>query len=370
MSQFSNLRHIQATAIQGKAAENLSLERIAAKLDAAAAAQDAGTGDIAGSIDILRQAGWLTDTGSLDPALTVDRLRRLGGANLSVGRLWEGHVNALYLMQVHGTPDDVAWVEGLVEDGAFLGVWGADGSTPVAPSADGTQLAGHKVFASGLGIVTHAVVTVSSGPDVRLGVIDVRDQGRADPSTWKMQGMRATVSGRYDFEGIALRDVIWLGQPGDYIQEPHFIGGVWRIGALQVGGALGLLESAASELRARNRLEAPAQMARLSQVAISALGASALVTRAALAATAGAAMAPDDAAALSAASRLLSEELGLDAIRAVEQSLGLAHFEQDSITGRKARDLSVYLRQAARDAFQTRVGEACLNEKDKLWTLF
>lgn len=347
-----------------------TLDRLMAAMEATAAAEEAGAEDIAVSIDRLRAQGWLSDAGISDPGVTAMRLVRTGAANLPVGRLWEGHLNALYLARVHGDVATARKVDRLVAEGAFLGVWGADGDVPVAPSADGAALRGHKVFASGLGTVTHAVVTVSSGPDVRLALVDVRDRVRADASGWNMEGMRATASGRYDMDGIPERDILWLGGPGDYLTEPHFVGGVWRIAALQTGGSVGLLDAAAAELRARGRLDAPAQMARLSAMVVRSLGASALVTHAARMAAPGAPMAPEACAALSAASRLLSEEVGLDVIRAVEQCIGLAHFETGSVTGRKARDLAVYMRQAARDAFQTRVGEASVAREGDLWTLF
>ena len=350
--------------------DTAATDALVALLDEAAGPEETGDTPVAVSIAHLRSAGWLADDGAQDPARTAARLMRVGAANLPVGRLWEGHVNALYLARAHADAETRARVQARVADGAFLGVWGADGDRPVIPAPDGTHLNGSKSFASGLGTVSHAVVTVSSGPAVRLALVDVRDMARADASVWRMQGMQATVSGRYDFDGIAADDILWLGSPGDYLREPHFVGGVWRIAALQIGGALGLLEAAATGLRDRDRLHAPAQMARLSAVAIRALGASALTTRAAEAAVPGTRPAPDSAAALSAAARLLTEEVALDTIRAVEQSLGLAHFETGSATGRKARDLSVYLRQAARDAFQTRVGEACLAREGALWTLF
>ena len=343
---------------------------VAQELEAAAAGEEAGTRHIKDSLLMLRRIGWLDDDGTIDPVRTARRLQRVGAANLPVGRLWEGHMNGLYLARVHGDPDAGARVQALVDGGAILGVWGADGAIPVRPASDSDRLEGHKIFASGLGTVTHAVVTVSSGPDVRLGVIDVGDPARANPETWQMLGMRATASGRYNCDGVLLRDVIWLGGPGCYVTEPHFVGGVWRIAALQVGAAVGLLEAAAATLRQRDRLSAPAQMARLSAVAIRALAAAALVLRAADAAAPGAPDAATREPVLSAAARLATEEAALDAIRAVEQSLGLGHFEEGSVTMRKARDLSTYLRQAARDAFQTRVGEACFDTEDCLWTLF
>ncbi len=349
--------------------ESAALGQVVRALARVAAAEEDGSAYIGASVDLLRQAGWLVDDGATAPDVTALRLARVGGANLSVGRLWEGHVNALHLARVHGDRRAAAEVERLVNQGALLGVWGADGAPPVEPAADGTTLAGAKIFASGLGVVTHALVTVSSGPEVRLGLVDVGDPARADASQWRMQGMRATASGRYDFDGIALRDILWLGGPGDYLQEPHFIGGVWRIAALQVGGALGLLEATAATLRALGRLDAPAQMARLSAASIRALGAAALVTRAAHAAAPGAPQAPQEAAALSASARLLTEDVGLEAVRVAEQCVGLAHFADGSVTGRKARDLSVYLRQAARDAFQARVGEACFAREGGLWAM-
>ena len=345
------------------------LDSIAESLAAAAEAEEVGSADIAASVDVLRRSGWMTDDGGTVPDRTVRRLCRVGAANLPVGRLWEGHMNALYLAQVHGNLETATRVGELVDGGAFFGVWGADGDQAVEPSLDGKSLIGHKNFASGLGTVTHSVVTVSSGPRVRLALVGVRDAARADASVWQMQGMRATASGRYDFDGISTDDILWIGRPGDYLKEPHFVGGVWRIAALQIGAALGLLDAAANSLRARDRLDAPAQLSRLSTVAIRALAAAALTTRAAQASAPAGTHAPSDAAAMAAAARLMTEEVALDAIRAVEQCIGLSHFEDGSTTGRKARDLAVYLRQAARDAFQTRVGGACFAREGALWTL-
>lgn len=344
--------------------------RLITDLEQSAVAEEAGATEIAASIQRLRAAGWLTDDGTRDPEGTARRLRRVGAANLSVGRLWEGHLNALYLACVHGDAVSTRSVEALVAEGAFLGVWGADGDVPVTQAADGKTLHGHKLFASGLGTVTHAVITVSSGPDVKLALVDVRNPGRGDASGWQMLGMKATASGRYDLDGIATSGILWLGGPGDYLKEPHFVGGVWRIAALQIGGTVGLLDAAAGVLRDRGRLDAPAQMARLSAVAIRSFGASALVTQAARMAARCPPSAAETSAALSAAARLLTEEVGLDAIRAVEQCLGLAHFENGSVTGRKARDLAVYMRQAARDAFQARVGDVAFTEAGNLWELF
>lgn len=335
-----------------------------ATLRATAPAEKDCTADIAASISALADAGMMLDDGTADPAVTARALMRVGAANLPVGRLWEGHVNALYLVRVHGGARVLAGIAGLVRKGAVLGVWGADGPDPVR-TGDAT-LTGGKLFASGLGTVTHAVVTVDSGPQVRLGLVDVRDGARGDPGVWRMMGMQATASGACDLNGIPLADVTWLGGPGDYLIEPHFVGGVWRIAALQAGAAIGLLDAVADVLRARGRLDAPPQIGRLADVMVRAMAAAALVMRAASAVVDGA---PDDAVTLSAAARLSTEEVGLDAIRAAEQCLGLAHFAEGSETGRMARDLAVYMRQAARDALVQRVGAAAFAGDGAVWRL-
>ncbi|WP_324753269.1 acyl-CoA dehydrogenase [Roseovarius sp. Pro17] len=340
-----------------------------AKLLNGAEAEEAGTRPIGSSIDLLRSASLLNADRYEQPDLTARMLMRVGAANLSVGRLWEGHINASALIDLYGSPGLKCRVRTLIAQGAFLGVWGADADVPVTWTAPRTCLNGAKMFASGLGTVTHAVVTVNSGPEVCLALVDVSDMARADAGVWNMHGMRATASGRFDFTDCPMSSVDWLGEPGDYLKEPHFVGGVWRIAALQAGAAIGLVDRAAAQLRAMDRMQAEPQKARLMPVLMRAWAGSALVERAALA-TIDTELATEQIVSTSISARLLTEEIALDAIRAVEQSIGLQHFAAGSQTGRMARDLAVYLRQAARDAFQQRASEHALGREGNAWGVF
>ncbi|MAM41199.1 MAG: acyl-CoA dehydrogenase [Erythrobacter sp.] len=333
-------------------------------LRAAAGPEERGESPVSRSIEVLRKAGLLRDDGSANPIRTVRALIQMGAANLSVGRLWEGHVNATHLIHLYGSAALQRTVDARIAKGGLLGVWGADGPVPVTLDASGTRLEGSKCFASGLGTVSHAVVSVGSDAGVRLALVDVGDADRADASCWKMQGMRATASGSYDFSGLSVED--WIGEPDDYLREPHFVGGVWRIAALQAGAAIGLLDRAASELRAMGRMQAEAQQARLMAVLMRAWAGAALTERAAQVSV-DTSLEAEQIVATSIAARLFTEEVGLDAIRAVEQSIGLRHFESSSETGRMARDLSVYLRQAARDAFLQRAARQALVQDDRAW---
>lgn len=344
-------------------------DELLAALSQAASEEEDGTRAIGRSIDLLREAGGLSDDGTRDPEDTARTLMRVASVNLSVGRLLEGHVNAILLITLHGTDQTKARILQRISQGAFLGVWGADGQMPVMSDASGTSLSGTKNFASGLGTVTHAIVTVNSGPQVRLALVDVTDTERADPSTWDMRGMKATASGTYDFTDLPEGAFEWIGDAGDYLQEPHFVGGVWRIAALQVGGAIGLVDAAAAELRGMGRMHAEQQKARLMTVLTRAWAGIALVDRAAAAAS-DLSLDPEQIVSNSIAARLFTEEVGLDAIRAVEQSLGLQHFRAGAETGRMSRDLSVYLRQAARDAFLQRSADITLGNEGNAWGVF
>lgn len=291
------------------------------------------------------------------PASLCRILVSIAEANLPVARLAEGHVNATQLLDLHGID---------VETDGLYGVWGADGAEPLS-ERDGV-LRGGKRYASGLGLVAQAIVSVGGGDTCRLALVDVRDTARHSPGTWRMAGMRATVSGDVDLTGLT---PLWVGGAGDYFTEPFFVGGVWRIAALQLGGTLGLLRTAADELARIDRLSAPPQLARLSPLVGRALAAFGLVERAAAVASGPEGRAdPDRAVALSAHARLLTEDLAQSAIAAVERSLGLVHFDREAPTGRIARDLATYCRQAARDALEQRAGLIALGRPGSLMGLW
>ena len=295
-----------------------------------------------------------------DPVALCRALVSIGETDLCVARLVEGHVNARHLLDLYGT--------GSADECAIHGVWGADGDEPLRVREG--RLQGGKRYASGLGTVDRAIVTVAGEADElsRLAVVDVTDPCRHRPETWDMVGMRQTVSGDIDLTGLPFA---WLGAPGDYFREPHFLGGVWRIAALQLGGTLGLLGAARDTLTGLGRLDADAQVGRLAPLIARAMAAYGLVERAATVASGPEGVAdPDRAVALSIQSRLLTEDLAQDTIAAVERSVGLAHFPTGSGTGRIARDLATYCRQAARDAFEQRAGRIVLSRQGSLATFW
>ncbi|MFB7882103.1 hypothetical protein [Brevundimonas diminuta] len=288
-----------------------------------------------------------------------DALRRLGRANLSAARLFEGHVNAIRLVGLYGGAAIQTQVYDAVRSGALLGVWGADGARPLTYVRAGGRwiLHGEKLFASGLGQVRYAVATVrekGAGPGpAELVLVDVSDPARQEPEQWTASGMRATASGRFRFDGLEVGAEHRLGSPGDYQREPHFEGGVWRYCAAHLGGAEALVDLWRGALSSRGRLDEPLQLTRLGRAAALCRAMSACIHAAAVRVET---CDPDDQHAVPLAvadvllARQFTEEACVEVLVLAEKSLGTMAHGIGSPIERVRRDLSLFIRQAAPDA--------------------
>ena len=214
----------------------------------------------------LRRAGHLAaplpealgGAGLCEPA-RVDALRALlteiGRDDLAVGRLFEGHVNALALVLRYA---DTAVAERLARDaaeGQLFGVWNtepAEGGL-VLDGADGLE--GVKTYASGAGFVTRPLVTARIADGRRLMLVLRLEPGeRADLSDWRVHGMRTTATGTVDFSGLGLRDGEVIGAPDDYWRQPFFFAGAWRFLAVQLGGIEAVICALAARLSVRRSI--------------------------------------------------------------------------------------------------------------------
>jgi len=329
---------------------------IFAAIASSAGAADRGARDLGADITALTDSGWLDRLTRAclpggDTRAACDLLRALGRVSLPVGRLVEGHVNALRLIRLYGTPAQLAALSGRV----LHGVWGADDSPPVqliSSPEGGARLHGRKKFCSGLGLVGRAVVTAKTGADApQMALVDVTDPRRADPGFWRVSGMRATASGRYELTGLRADP---LGAPGDFLREPHFEGGIWRYLALHVGALEALAEAVRQKLRGRDAGELEA--ARLVDLVIAAETARLWTEAAALAVEAPQASAGAVARVLLA--RQAVETACQHGIALAERAIGTAAFESDSAVDRIRRDLAFFLRQADLDGKMLRASAA------------
>ena len=329
-------------------------ERTLQAIAARAADVDAGQATLQADLDELSALGLRTRSlpqshaMASDPASVTglfDTLRALGRANLSVARLFEGHVNACALLRAHADPACRKRATATVRDGGWLGVWGADGPRPV--TFDGTRLHGSKRFASGIGHLAGAIVIARGEGDAgpRMVLAPVADASRGDVSGWNVGGMRGTASGTYDFDGVS---GIEIGTAGDYLREPHFEGGVWRYCAAHLGAAEGLVDALVETLRRQGRDDDPHQAARIADAARLCETVRLFVREAALRVEAGTTD-PEGAAAYALLAREQTEEGCLSILALVDRALGTQGHASGSYVERTRRDLGLFLRQANPD---------------------
>jgi alkylation response protein AidB-like acyl-CoA dehydrogenase len=167
-----------------------------------------------------------------------------------------------------------------------------------------------------------------------------------------LAGMRAAVTGAVDFTGVETPADSLLGGPGDYLREPDFSAGAWRGSAVALGGLIALADIGAAQLRAVDRLDNPHTQARLGQVLIARETARLWVQHVARIAEDPSADAAEQDATVGLG-RIAVESACLDAVRAMQRSLGLSSFRMGSPMERICRDLQTYLRQPAPDEVLT-----------------
>ncbi len=324
--------------------------------------------------------GWGLD-GSPETALEMLLLlKEIGRGNLSVGRVYEGHVNALHLIQTFGTDALIAQTAvDAGQHGLVFGVWNTEASdgVKIEPIGNGRyQLHGSKTFASGAGHVLRPIVPGAlpdSGWQMTIIPMD-RVSVDVDPSWWKPIGMRASASYKVDFTGVELDETDLLGAPGDYHRQPWFNAGAVRFAAVQLGGAVALLDAMRDYLRGLNRTEDPFQRARAGEAAIAIEGANLWLQGAAkhvdLTPDRDRFDDPTPSIAYANMTRLAIERTCQDVMRLVEHSVGARGLLRPHPVERIVRDLTLYLRQPAPDAALTNSGAFALESEEppsRLW---
>ncbi|WP_156119861.1 acyl-CoA dehydrogenase family protein [Leptolyngbya sp. KIOST-1] len=313
-------------------------------------------------------------------------LKHIGRGNLAIGRVYEGHVNALQLIQTFGTAAQIErYGREVREQHLLFGVWNAEegeGVTIVPLGSGRYRLEGAKTFCSGSGYVQRPFVN-GKLPDGSWQMCIVpmdAVQTDCDRDWWQPLGMRATTSFKIDFTGVELGAEDLIGQPGDYLRQPWLSAGVVRFAAVQLGGAEALFDLTRQYLQGEHRTEHPYQQERLGQMAI-ALESGNLWLRGA--AERLASYAPqfggDPHTAHSHCDRLVAyanmtrttvEQICIEVMQLCQRSVGARGLLPPHPMERVIRDLTLYLRQPAYDAAIAGVGAFALAQTapaDELW---
>ncbi|WP_156352888.1 MULTISPECIES: acyl-CoA dehydrogenase [unclassified Sphingomonas] len=277
-----------------------------------------------------------------------------GRKDLPLGRLFEGQVDALQIVSRYGSAEQRTRLVDAVAAGGIVGVWNADLPGKPLVLKEG-RLEGGKSFASGAGMVTHALVTVEGNGGRQLILVDlVRTPPTIDRKFWQVIGMQRSETHIVCWDGDHIRPNDLIGQPGDYVREPWFSGGAMRFAAVQAGGIAALVDQTRDHLVATGRTDDPHQAGRLADLYGLAETASGSVRNAAKG------WFGDETTRLPlvSAARTAVYDAGGRALALAQEAVGVSALFVSHPLAATITDLSMYLRQPGPDAQRMRVGAA------------
>jgi alkylation response protein AidB-like acyl-CoA dehydrogenase len=288
-------------------------------------------------------------------------LRMIGGADLSVARIFEGHVNAVMLVSRYGTTAQIESLADSVRDGELSGVWGAEDGKGLRRIRRGHlwSLEGTKIMASGALSISRPLITLGTPDGHVLYVLDFDPCERADTTSWKPIGMTATASGTVNLTGISVGHSEQIGTVGDYMRQPFFSAGAWRFCAAQLGAMERLTGLYGALLRSRGRDGDPYQLQRVAHCT-AACGTALFWVEEASRRFGDESLEPAAVVAFTNLTRMVTERAALDVMELVQRGAGLPAFMHASPIGRISRDLGTYLRQPVPDMAMSDAARAVL----------
>jgi alkylation response protein AidB-like acyl-CoA dehydrogenase len=288
---------------------------------------------------------WL-DSGRLELPLpasgrTLDRWQRLAvlaEEDIVAARIAEAHADAVAILdELGGKPPEL---------GQLWGVWAAESPDAVVTATDvkgAFTLEGTKVWCSGAGFCSHALVTarLEDGSRGLFAVAVVDPAVKALPSTWWNAGMAGSDTRPVQFTHA---HAVAVGDPGEYLSRPGFWHGAIGVAACWLGGARRvakpLYRCAASESADAHSL------AHLGAVDAALAAGDAILANAAAQVDADPFDRSDSAELLARRVRATVEHAADEAITRTGRALGPGPLCQDGRHAQRVADLSIYIRQS------------------------
>lgn len=288
-------------------------------------------------------------------------VRRVAAADASVGRILDGHLNAIERLEVTADPRlRDRELERVGHGGHLLGVWGADPRPGEGPPArlherDGALVVrGVKTFCSGAGGVDAALVAVGSenGAPPRLALVECAGL-EIDRSWFRAAGLRASESHRVRFDDAPVLGL--LGEPGELSREPWFSRDAMRTAASWAGMVDAAAEAALAELA--SRAEDPGSRLAAGRIEASRATVDAWIALATTAADAG-----TDPGRSSILMRAEIDRAAKTLLEVAASACGSGPFVRGGRLDRARRDLETFLLQHRLEPLLARIGAAGLGE--------
>jgi len=277
------------------------------------------------------------------------RLAALTETDVVGGRLAEAHADAVAILAELDGPAPVP--------GQFWGVWAAESRDAALTARDDggrTLLDGTKVWCSGAGLCSHALVTarLPSG-DRGLFAVALDAHGvQPLPSSWRNAGMAESDTRSVQFTATP---AVAVGRPGEYLTRPGFWHGAAGVAACWLGGA----RAVAAPLYARAAAEtADAHtLAHLGAVDAALAAADAMLMSVASEVDADPLNRKGRAELLARRARAVVETAVDESIHRTARALGPAPLALDGAHARRVADLSIYVRQSHAERDLERLGQ-------------
>ena len=289
------------------------------------------------------QGGFALGSTESSTLLLRQVLRTIGASSLSLGRLYEGHVNAVRLLIEYGNSRQLHELLDEARRARISGVWNAERPPGLHFDTGSRVLSGSKIYCSGAGFINRPLVTAAS-VDGMLMLLPDTSTAQVDVSNWKPTGMRASLTGTINFDRVRCESGSIVGSPGDYYRAPLFSTGAWRVLAVQLGALDKLLSLFREGLLQRNRQTDPLQRARFGQ-AYAKLETARLWTARAASIAEKQSLSHGERESFVNLARGAFERCALDIIELIQRSLGLSTMIHPNPIERISRDLLTYLRQ-------------------------
>lgn len=325
----------------------------------------------AGPIGLLERSGmlaWNARAGTSRPSAAdeLELVRQVARADGSVGRIFDGHLNAVERLAVQA-PVDVRDRElaAVAARRMRAGVWGGDPAPGEGPPAsvlevDGAEvLRGVKTFCSGAGGLDRALILARSpaeGPPVAVWVDLIDRRVEVDPSWYRSHGLRASVSHRVVFRDAPV--IARFGSPGSLAAQPWFSRDALRTAASWAGMADTAVDAALDELAQRPR-RGPLEALAAGRILTAQRTIDLWIERGARAMDA----ADDALASIAVQARVgISDACGV-LLDEAARACGSRPFARADALDRARRDLEVFLLQHRLDPLLARLGEAVLEKR-------
>jgi len=306
-------------------------------------------------------------------------------ADMATARCWEGHNNALMLIDNLGNSSQKErWFSGVMNKGDIWSVWSGEPllktpnqkvtlGTNVTKTDKGYILNGSKVFCSsapgaswanllvntaGIGGARHAN---GSPESLIMLACELSDPSVSfDDSWWKPIGMRGSVSYLVRFDNTFIPFENQIGSPGEFLSNDWQTRWIPQYAATFLGGAEAAYEYTLSHIKSQKRENDPFIQHRIAKMVINIKSAHMWLDHVAKLWDKGNV---NEAKSSGNMVRYQVEQLATDTINHAVHACGARGLIQPSSLERIVRDLTLYTRHDNDDQLLATIGKSILGEK-------